>query len=377
MRFVTWRAVRSVLGRVLATATLSGRAVAPALAVVVIHAAEATGCTCVQSPPACEVYWETNAILLGTPVAVDDVRVGGELMERRFRFRVEEAFRGGITAREIDVVTAAEPASCGATFELGTPYLVYGVRTLDGSPVTTGLCTRTRPVSEAKEDLEYIRGLADAAPDGMILGTVTRFVPSFRDDGHTVYPIDGARVIATSGGRHFETRSNAEGEYRLPGLPAGSYVFAVVLPGRLVPVPPRGGRLPWATIEVRDRGCAQVDYQTASDGRVRGRLLDARGQPIAGRSVFLFPARSAAESVKALSERTDDRGRFEFAELPAGRYVLAINIEGRHPDDAYPRYPRVYYPASRTEVGATPLALSEGGRLSVDFRLLPDAVPMY
>lgn len=72
--------------------------------------------------------------------------------ERRLRVQMDvvQSWRGA-DAEHVEVLTAAQSAECGYPFEVGRSYLVYAQRSQTGA-LSTGLCSRTRPVQEADED---------------------------------------------------------------------------------------------------------------------------------------------------------------------------------------------------------------------------------
>ena len=73
---------------------------------------------------------------------------------RRLRFSIQEMLVG--TPREsVLIETAASDASCGVGFEIGKQYLVYawGVE----EPYGASVCSRTAPLSAAKNDLALLR----------------------------------------------------------------------------------------------------------------------------------------------------------------------------------------------------------------------------
>jgi hypothetical protein len=69
---------------------------------------------------------------------------------------------------------------------------------------------------------------------------------------------------------------------------------------------------------------------------------------------------NSAEAGVAQSTTTDDRGRFEFGNLPAGRFVLSASR---------PAYLTVNYGASRVGRPGVPIAIADGARENVTLRL--------
>ncbi len=147
-----------------------------AAAIIIIFFAGLTSptlaCTCVRVGPPCQAYWNSPVVFVGTPLSVSRITVesaGHKRLQRLFRFRVEEAFRG-VERAELEVLTGAWGGDCGYDFQSGTKYLVYGRKLPETRRVHTSICTRTRPLSEASEDLSYIRSIGKMSPGGLIYG---------------------------------------------------------------------------------------------------------------------------------------------------------------------------------------------------------------
>lgn len=129
---------------VLAVVSLAGMILAPALA---------SACSCAPPPPPREALKGSTAVFSGKVVEVK--------RHDEFRFAVvfaaEESWKG-IDAREVVVYTPDNGAACGVNFEKGRRYLVYANEVPQGEPakkvLSTHLCTRTKKLDDAKEDLK-------------------------------------------------------------------------------------------------------------------------------------------------------------------------------------------------------------------------------
>ncbi|MET0647277.1 MAG: carboxypeptidase regulatory-like domain-containing protein, partial [Pyrinomonadaceae bacterium] len=258
---------------------------------------------------------------------------------------------------------------CGYTFEVGKQYLVYGYDSKAGGRIGTGICTRTRPLSEAADDLKFLRAVSDLPPGATIYGLAQRYTVDLEKHGarEPAGPIEGALVVATSGGSRQEVMTGGDGRYRLSGLAPGKYTVRVTLPEKLSPFEQR-------VVEVHDRGCAEVNISAVTDGRVAGRLLDARGLPLKGKSVDLLPIGRDGKPLPRLWEFTEDDGSFIYKQLPPGRYILAVNTFDA-PDEDMP-YRKTFYPSTADESAAEVINVGEGQHLSgIEFRLPPTLAP--
>ncbi len=72
---------------------------------------------------------------------------------RKVRLEVVSAWKGA-EGEQVTVFTAADSAMCGYTFQVERSYLVYAISGPGGLEVS--LCSRTRPMAEADEDLAHL-----------------------------------------------------------------------------------------------------------------------------------------------------------------------------------------------------------------------------
>ena len=287
----------------------------------------ADACSCAPGPhPPCQAAWSADAVFVATVVDVIDVPPGRDtfMRSRLVRLRVREAFLGGL-GEEVDVFTGRGGGDCGFPFSKNRDYLIYAHRVAGSNVLTTGICSRTRQMN-AGEDLGYLR-----APDrpetriGTLRGEVVRRDPG--PEGRYVRaPVAGARLIATAGAAEFSATTDRDGRYELE-LPAGRYALRLEGPPGVSARPafPR-------TLISNGRGCSRLDVQFEWDGRIAGRVRDARGQPVAGIALRV----SSAADYRLIPEplaRTGDDGRYEFTHLPPGTFHVRL-IGGRTSGDA-------------------------------------------
>lgn len=72
---------------------------------------------------------------------------------RKVRMQIVSAWKGA-EGEEVTVFTAADSAMCGYTFQVERSYLVYATSGAGGLEVS--LCSRTKPMGEAGEDLAHL-----------------------------------------------------------------------------------------------------------------------------------------------------------------------------------------------------------------------------
>ena len=162
--------------------------------------ADALACSCMMSGPPCQEYWRADVVFAGLvdEIANTPVRQTDEDAWRTLtvRFSVESAFRG-LEGSRIEVRTGMGGGDCGYGFKKGVRYLVYAHRTKEGH-LHASICSRTRPLTQAGEDLEYFRNLPPAGTGATIRGQVILQSMALSDDSRYVQkPMEDARIIVT------------------------------------------------------------------------------------------------------------------------------------------------------------------------------------
>ena len=85
---------------------------------------------------------------------------------RVVRLRVGEVLSGvDAGQKEIEIATGSGGGDCGYEFQTGVEYVVYAYKNAEGR-LETNSCSRTRPLSEANEDIEYFRAMSHAPETG-------------------------------------------------------------------------------------------------------------------------------------------------------------------------------------------------------------------
>lgn len=331
-------------------------------------AGPAEACSCVETGPACEDYWRVSAVFAGRVLSIS--RDAGKPRSRapgtrRVRLEVTEAFTG-VRKETVEVTTGSGGGDCGFPFREGAEYLVYATAADGAGGLTVGICSRTRELARAADDLDYARRVASGAPvEGRIAGAVMLETRSLgRASARAPRPLEGVGVRLIREGQVTRVVTGTDGRFSAEGLAAGRYEAVLELPeGVYAEGWPR-------RIELRDaRGCAEVHAAAFADGRVSGRIIDAAGRPVAGLTVELTIPAGIDEPAgpERIRDLTDSEGRYELAHVPAGRFVVGINTQPRQGDAPEPR---LFHPGVAGLTAATRVSLRAGERITLgDFQL--------
>lgn len=306
----------------------SAGVIAIALAWLCLSPAAAWACSCIQGGPPCQAVFKTEAVFRATVERIDDetrsMSIGGNersiaISGKRVHVIVSDVFRGTV-AKAVDIHTGSGGGDCGYGFNVGSEYLIYADTNNQG--LSTGICSRTRSIADAAEDLAFLRTMsAKPSATGKLQGTAIYFDDARAAEGIVSRrPFAGAKVTLTSSATTVAVQSDADGRFAAD-LAAGEYRVSVSVPAGY-----------YATSDSRvtladTRGCAAVEAFIRDDGHIDGRVVDTEGKGVPNLAISLGSPQTGREPVQWRYDgvRSNDDGRFSFKQLPAGTYVVAAN----------------------------------------------------
>jgi len=185
----------------------------------------ALACVCrgVQQPP-CFAFQEATAVFAGKVVEISEAPIQkGELLHSLLvLFSVEQSFKG-ISTLEVGVATITG-TDCDFGFQKGEEYFVYAYQDPRHDQLATGVCTRTKRLDYAKEDLDYVKTLNASTPRTLLLG----------GDNEISSPLEGSEIIVEGQGKRYETVADKRGAFKIELVHAGKYkVIVIGRPGLL------------------------------------------------------------------------------------------------------------------------------------------------
>lgn len=316
------------------------------------------------------VFWEEGAyprtetirVFAGQPTKTMEFKVG-ERLPGSLTIRVRRPDETPLPHASVSVVlTTAHSVSrfggqTDAQGRYGVPIPADGTYevavAVEGYPLLKRSDVRLRQ-GEAPEELDFT--LATPAPQTVVLSGQV-FLPDGKTPAAEVavapftkdlpFPGANATFTGTQGTFHLRTRpiltTDAEGNFRLAGLPPGRYGVVAAPYGfsrgkeGAGPDRERLFLLPAASewIEARAEGETRVVLVLGRGGALTGAVRDcATHQPVAGATVRLSPRPARTEWLAFLWTRpvqTDAQGTFWFPGLPVGVYSVDIQAAGYEP----------------------------------------------
>lgn len=231
----------------------------------------------------------------------------------------------GVSGKQIEVVTGLGGGDCGFDFKIGDRYLVYASRNPRDGTLDANICSPTKKVDDAREDLAYLDNLERQPKTGRIFGEV---VDPWKDQDNG-FARTKVELIGESDKRNVLT--DDQGKFDVSGLAPGKYRVHVEVPGYLSRDP---------QVEVRERGCAEARLWLDVDGRISGRVFDTEGQFVPRIRVELLRSEDRFQAIQTTD--TDPGGSYEFHGVRSGKYAIAVNANGQ-PSAEQP-YASTFYP---------------------------------
>ena len=352
---------------------LNPRSILSGLALLVLVLAsgrEAFACSCMPERPVCEAFGGSTAVFVGRVVgaAEQKTEAGENGIKSTYDvgsiyFAVEEAFSGVKARTRVTIHSGTGGADCGYWFRRGERYLVYAYGDEKGK-LYTSICSRTRPLAAADEDLPFLRTLPPEGTGVSLHGVVARLSDAPEGDG-TERKVEGIAGITVTvkhpGGRRQEVVTDSEGRYELTGLKPGEYEVSARLPDYYYKDEHSTHK-----VRVSDRGCAEASFAAIPDGRITGQVLDAEGRPVPKAKVVLISPKAEGpltmrDEVSTDYIREENQGRFEFGQVPPGEYLLGLNVT--FSPDAEEPYAPTYYPGVSDRALATVIKVGLGQKL--------------
>jgi hypothetical protein len=326
------------------------------LLVGVVNVAPADACKCTSPSAPCAEYWQVAAVFAGTAREIRPVPDRQGVMAVRF-----DVDRRGRGVNSASVVVESEPqngGNCGFTFRVGVRYVVYAQAT-PGGQLTTSMCSGTKPVTAAATDLAFLDEVTGSPRGVRVFGRVRRMEYELISFNRAEHGVAGARVRVTGEGTSREATTPPDGTYDFRDLPPGTYTLRVTPPkGLAFAGPPLPRREHYPSMRpftlTNPSECVESWPWLLTDAQITGVLLNADGRPAAGKAIDLIAAANASRADKLIphvSVRTDADGRFTFAFIAPGKYLVGVNLKNPPRPSQLDR--RSYHPGVATPAQAT------------------------
>lgn len=225
---------------------------------------------------------------------------------------------------------------------------------------------RSKPVSQALEDIALLRHLGDLTGQSMLVGNVERVGPTVDDLNPT--PVANHKILAKGAFGEYSTSTDERGHYELDVPPDAYDLTADTEPGLRQMDHDRVAQLnlPFDPNKIRfqrDGECREVNFTMLTDGHLAGRIKTPDGKPASNIKVAIIPTAPIHPPFTIL---TDAEGRFDQGGRLPGQYLIGVGLLDPYSSKEWKS--RVYYPGVRTKEEAKTIELGDGEwRTDIDF----------
>lgn len=321
--------------------------IAFAVAAVVSAPATADACVCVTS---CGSILQAELLFEATVVDIAAPRSGSS--EQIVRLADVRTVRGGAAPDQL-VTTVGD--TCGYRFTVGTRYLV-DARQFQPGRFSASSCGNTMPLADATGALAFLLAPSPDRRPRLWGRVVSPFANQYLRRATPSRAIAGAVVTARGPvTRSVATTSQGGFAFSFPELPDGDYDVTISVAGQSDVRAPESQRVTLAA-----GACAALRFTAPSTARVRSRVVDRAGRPVAGVRVEIFPLpydQYAAGIVTAADSDAD--GWVTIEGVAPGRYAGGVAAP-------YPRESSAWAPALlRAGGGSTEIDVSPGSTVEL------------
>ena len=246
--------------------------------------------------------------------------------------------------------------------------------------------------------LSFARAAKAQATSGYrIAGTVV--------DGGNRGPLARATVtikVSSGGSAEKVMTTKEDGRFSFENLPAGKFLLSVSRYGYVGQQYQEHGKFSTALVTGPQQQLENIRFAILREAVIEGVITDEANEPVRGAQVVLkTEAKNEHERSLEIERRgaTDDEGRYRFANLPAGSYLVAAGatpwyalhvpryapapsgMDGVTRDRPYDSedaeldvaYARTYFPAGNEESGAEAIRVKGGDNFEADISVHPVA----
>jgi hypothetical protein len=212
-------------------------------------------CDCVNAGPPCKAFKATPNVFTGrvTRISTIQVKMPSSVVypQQLVQLQIERNYRGQEATSTLEVVTGEGGGDCGFSFEEGKQYLVYAYPHAASGKLYTGICQRTRLLSGADEDLEYLANKDDPAHGAGIEGSVEQLSRDQHNITQIAGMLAGVPLEIAGDGRRSTAVTGTDGKFRVWGLKPGSYRITAMWGKKFVAVSQTVTLEPGSCVELR------------------------------------------------------------------------------------------------------------------------------
>ena len=342
------------------------------------YAGEALACSCARSGTVdIEFERSPNVVILkleSVEKARENERTSGYGGIKTVELTVQRSFKGNLKTGQRLTLKQGSGADCVWIFPengVGREYLFY----LDSKRGAGGMwvgptCSRSGSVEQAAADLLYLERRAEVKGQTRLSGTVTKYVESpVEEQPSTFERLPEHRIEVTGNGKTHSLVTDKQGVYEIYGLPPGRYnVQAKPIEGFTTSSFPH---LVQGSVEIKAEAHTEKDFRFEIDSSISGKLIGPKGKPLQRVCLKLVPASGTVRQGFFQLDCTEAEGKFTFARVPVGEYLIYVNDDDEITADA--PFRAFYYPSAMEREDAAQIQVAPGTKIDNILIVAPNA----
>jgi hypothetical protein len=231
---------------------------------------------------------------------------------------------------------------------------------------------RSKPVSEADDDIATLRRMGELTDKGILTGHVVRVGETVDNLNPRALPNHSVIAKNLRTGTEYTALTNSNGRFEFE-LPRGHYEVSAATKQGLRDAEPfteNAVELEYGfggNAVVRQRDWTDIaDFRLVVDGKLAGQVTTADGRPASFAKVAIIPISPVRPQTIV---NADENGHFEVDGRQPGNYLVGVGLLA--PLDSAEWKSRVYYPGVTLKKYAKVIELGDGEwRTDINFKLI-------
>jgi hypothetical protein len=313
-------------------------------------------------PSFCEMYGRAGAVFVGKITDIKEIKKENVSSDFEITFQVKEAFLGVKNSTSVSLILWGTTLDY-CRFEKDADYLIYASKGDNFFSIDAG--TRSRPIQEAEEDLQFLRNLPQQKNGIRIFGNVSQLVKSsLEEDNSAPLPKMFVKLESTSNKQQiFFRKTDAKGLYEFSSVPEDSYNVSLVNVAQNFSTSRN-------KVTANNKGCVKQNFSVVPTSKIKGRIIDSEGNPVENLTVEVISVNIVNPDYWLGEEfsQTDSKGYFESVNVPPGLYTISVNYNNP-PEDNTP-FPPTFFPGVLNRLEAQIIQINLGENVeNINFQL--------
>jgi len=319
---------------------------------VIAFTETAEACDCRLPPTVDRVFAaHENVVVLKLQSIIEN-----ENAPHDYLLSVKKVFKGDFKVDQILTFTVG--SMCDFYFseeQIGAEFLFY----LNKSPENGGKwivsrCSRSGEIGARAADLRFLENEKKLRGKTRLSGNLEKLEETPGEpEQRSWIPLADRKVRVTGNGKNITLRTDRNGDFEIYDLPPGQYR---VTPEKLDGYSFSSDKTGFEEIEIKSKSHTEMNFLFSIDNEISGKVVSPKGNPLEQVCVELLSVKTREPLGVLQQSCTDEKGEFEISSIPAGTYLIAVNLEDKI--TTQPLFRTFYYPNVKNIEQAAEISVS-------------------